>query len=132
MEPSFNAMITPFSAPPEPAPAPPEPAPPPPVAPPPAPEPADVIPAEAPKVVRQRAEKERPIPELKPLVPLPEEWLRSLAEADPKTLQPLEPAAPVIDANVGLVVACILIGGVLGFLCYKSRASVLVEVLEAA
>jgi hypothetical protein len=129
MEPSFNAMITPFSAP-EPAapePAPPLPAPQPTAA----PEPAE-IPAEAPKLVRQRAQKERPIPELKPLVPLPEEWLRSLAEADPKTLQPLEPAAPVIDPNVGLVVACILIGGVLGFLCYKSRASVLVEVLDAA
>jgi hypothetical protein len=124
MERSFNAMITPFSAP-ERAPAPEPPAPEPS-----APEPAD-IPAEAPKVVRQRAQKERPIPELKPLVPLPEEWLRSLAEADPKTLQPLEPAAPVIDPNVGLVIACILIGGILGFLCYKSRASVLVEVLDA-
>jgi hypothetical protein len=81
--------------------------------------------------VRQLAQKERPILELKPLVPLPEEWLRSLAEADPKMLQPNEPPAPVIDPNVGLVIACVLTGGVLGFLCYKSRASVLVEVLDA-
>jgi hypothetical protein len=86
---------------------------------------------EAPKFVRQRAQKERPIPELKPLVPLPEEWLRSLAQADPKTLQALEPAAPAPDPYVGLVIACISIGGVLGFLCYKSRASVLVDVLDA-
>lgn len=145
MEPTFNTLIAPFaeSAPPPPPNTPelpPEPAP--------APQalakhlaetllaqPAEAPPAkpEPPKLTRQKAsvdlppKKERPIPDMKPLVPLPEEWMRALEEADPKELQPLEPLedCPVLpgglDPNTVLVIACIVVGGVLGYMCYKSH-----------
>jgi hypothetical protein len=128
MEPTFNALIAPFA---EDAPAtPPPPTPPPP---PPVPAPAKRSP---PPITRQVAEvdekPERPMPEMKPLVPLPEEWMRSLREADPKELQPLEPPAvgtpmpacpAALDAppNLALVVACILLGGALGYWCFKAH-----------
>jgi hypothetical protein len=132
MEPSFNALIAPFAAD--------APEPPPPPAPPPA-ESAPTPPPNAakkspPPITRQVAETdekpERPMPEMKPLVPLPEEWMRSLQEADPKELQPLEPPAvgtpmpytpATLDAppNLALVVACILLGGALGYWCFKAH-----------
>eukprot|EP00962_Isochrysis_galbana_P058319 scaffold31312_cov79-Isochrysis_galbana.AAC.1 len=133
MEPTFNTLIAPFA---EPAPPPPPTPEPPPAEPAPAPEslvkhltelltepPAN---SEPPKLTRQNAsvdppppKKERPIPEMQPLVPLPKEWMRALEEADPKELQPLEAEYQEeccvpggLDPNTVLVIACIVVGGV--------------------
>jgi hypothetical protein len=132
MEPSFNALIAPFNAAPA-APPPPVP-PPPPVLEAPATPPPKAAKKSPPPITRQMAEidkPERPMPEMKPLVPLPEEWMRSLQEADPKELQPLEPPPTVgtpmpiptaLDTppNIALVLACILLGGALGYWCFKA------------
>lgn len=126
MEPSFNALIAPFKEEPPSEPALP------------APVKAAPPPADAPPVVRQPAtvdkpavivKEERPMPEMKPLVPLPEEWMRALSDADPKSLLPLE-GTPVEAATqteddgaskIALVVACIVAGGMLGYMCFRSH-----------
>lgn len=153
MEPTFNTLIAPFAEPALPAPPPPtpetpsaEPAPAPEslvkhltellMEPPPNPQP--------PKLTRQNAsvdplppKKERPIPDMKPLVPLPKEWLRALEEADAKELQPLETEYQEeccvpggLDPNTVLVLACIVVGGVLGYMCYKSHPTAAVVAIE--
>jgi hypothetical protein len=75
-------------------------------------------------MVDKPPKKERPIPEMKLLVPLPQEWMRALEGSDPKMLEPLEPVpVPLLPAhapNVPLVVTCVVVGCLIGYACFKT------------
>lgn len=75
--------------------------------------------------------KDRPLPGMKPLVPLPAEWVRALAEADPSMMQPLQAKAQAqtesIDppdlASYAILAACVLGGAALAWYCTRAAAA---------